>query len=188
MQEITFHVRGVSPLICHNARLSDPLDEWTMKVAEMTSKKKKTHADLIEIARREWFGSLYLGENGEPVIPGTNLERMLRDSAAKSKMGKVVQAGLICTEPDFPIIYTGPKDPEKMWEAGDKFALRASCKVGQQRVIRTRPCWRQWELKFDITFDETLLNPQAVSDFVELAGKVVGLGDWRPKHGRFELV
>lgn len=186
MKSIEFHIRGIAPLICHNAQLSDPLNEWTMSLAEITGKRKKTQADLMEMAHREFLGSLYIGTEGQPVVPGGNIERMLRDAAAKSKMGKQVQAGLLVTD-DSDIVYSGPKDGEALWQS-EKHRLRASCKVGQQRVIRTRPAFFPWELKFGVTYDETILNERAIVEFVELAGRVVGLGDWRPKHGRFEVV
>lgn len=187
MKTASFTIEGVAPLILHNARLSDPLDPHTQSVAEITSKRKKTLADHEEIARREWHGGLYLIDgDGAPCVPGTNLERMLRDAATKSKQGKAVQAGAIVPD-DAPIIYEGTKDPEKMY-AGGKFSMRASCKVGQQRVIRTRPCFREWKLTFTIHFDENLINPKRLEEWVEVAGREVGLGDWRPKHGRFQIV
>lgn len=186
MNEITLHIIGVAPLILHNARLSDPLDEWTMKVAEISGKRKKTVADLKEMARREWYGSMYLDTKGSPCVPGSNLERMLRDAAAKSKEGKTVQAGVIVPD-DAPIIYDGPSDIDELWESG-RFSLRASCKVGQQRVIRTRPCWERWELKFTALFDPDIVKSGTrIKDYAILAGRQIGLADWRPKHGRFEV-
>lgn len=185
-QSIDFHVRGVAPLIVHNAQLADPLNEWAKAIAEISSKRKKTDKDHEELAHREFLGGFYLSEKG-PVIPGGNVERMLRDAAAKSKRGKDVQAGLIVMD-DVPIIYDGPKDPEALWKKRDKFSLRATVGVNRNRVMRTRPCWYEWELKFRVDFDSTVLNRSAIEEFVELAGRLIGLGDWRPKHGRFEVL
>lgn len=189
MQTIEFHIRGTAPLITHNARLSDPLDEWAKQVAEISKKKTKTELDHQEMSKREWRGGLYtLSETDDTlVIPESNLERLMRDAATKSKRGKDVLSGLLVFEPA-KIIYTGPKDLDKMWASGN-FALRASCKVGQRRVMRTRPCFDKWELKFRVDYDPDILKSSAeVVGFVELAGRYVGIGDWRPKHGRFEVV
>lgn len=186
LKSALFEIEGKAPLICHNARLSDPLDKWTIAVAEISSKRKKTIADHMEMAHREFLGSLYLGENGTPVIPGGNIERMLRDAAAKSKRGKDIQAGVLVTD-EIPIVYDGPKDPEKLWQ-DEKFRFRASCKVGTSRVMRTRPWFPEWSLAFEVLYDDTLLNQTAIEEFVELAGSIIGLGDWRPKHGRFEVL
>ena len=186
MDSLDFHIKGIAPIICHNARLSDPLNEWTRAVAEISGKRKKTNADHEELARREWFGGLYLNEAGNPCIPGSNLERMLRDAAAKTKNGKNVQAGAIVPD-DAELIYKGPKVSEKLWAAGE-FQIRSSVKIGQQRVMRTRPCWKVWELVFTVLFDEEILNPAKIGEFVQTAGQYIGLGDWRPKHGRFEVI
>lgn len=188
MKERTYKIQGVAPLIIHNARLSDPLDKWAKLVAEITRKKKKTEADLMEMARREWFGGLYLNDAGKVVIPGSNLERMIRDAATKSKMGMQVQAGVIIPEFD-GFVLKFPDNGKKMdtlWANGSH-SLRASCKLRQSRVIRTRPCFLTWALEFTVQFDEELLNPKQIDEFVVLAGRIIGLGDWRPKYGRFVM-
>lgn len=182
----SFHIRGVAPLICHNPQLADPLNEWAKAVAEISSKRKKTEKDHEELAHREFLGGLYMSEKG-PVIPAGNIERMLRDAAAKSREGKNIQAGAIVVE-DCPIIYDGPKDAEKLWGKRDRFAIRVSTGVARARIMRTRPWFPEWELKFEVLFDDLILNRSRISDFVELAGRVCGLGDWRPKHGRFEVL
>lgn len=186
METLSFRIEGICPLIVHNARLSDPLDYWTQQVAEISSKRKKTVADHEELARREFMGSLYLNEDKVPVIPSANLERLFRDAAAKSKEGRTVQAGMIVMD-DAPILYKGPKDPDEMW-ANERFHCRASVKVGQQRVMRTRPWFQEWAIEFDVAIDETVVALNRVPEFLKLAGRVVGLGDWRPRHGRFEVV
>ena len=185
LAERSYTIRGVRPLVMHNARLSDPLNEWARSVAEISKKRNKTEDDLMELARREWFGGLYLNAKGEPIIPESNLERMLRDAAAKTKRGKDVQSSLIVIEPAV-LKYTGPKDAEAMWASGN-YVLRASCKVGQQRVIRSRPCFNEWSLTFVVSFDTTVLEARDVDGFVELAGSRIGCCDWRPKHGRFVM-
>lgn len=186
MKERTYTIRGVAPLLMHNEQLSDPLNKWTRLVAEVSKKRQKTEDDLMELSRREWFGGLYLSEDTNvPIVPERCLERMLRDAAAKSKRGKDVRAAVIVMQPA-TLDYQGPKDAEAMWASGN-YLLRASCKVGQQRVIRSRPCFRQWALTFTAVYDENVLEAADLDRFVELAGRLIGLCDWRPKHGRFTV-
>jgi hypothetical protein len=45
-----------------------------------------------------------------------------------------------------------------------------------------------WETSFDVTFDPETLNQAQVIQFVATAGAKVGVGDWRPKYGRFEVI
>lgn len=53
------------------------------------------------------------------------------------------------------------------------------------KVMRTRPMFRHWSLKATAQFDPDVLNLRDIEEIAVDAGKLVGLGDWRPKHGRF---
>ena len=76
---------------------------------------------------------------------------------------------------------------------GDKLDKRSIAevvrmvKVQKQRVMRTRPIFRDRSATFSILLDETQLDPRQVVDILHLAGRYVGLGDWRPRFGRFEV-
>lgn len=185
MKERTYTIRGVCPLVMHNEQLADPLNKWSRLVKEISAKKKKTDADLEEMSRREWFGGLYISDDLGVHVPERCLERMLRDAAAKEKRGRDVLSALIVTEPA-KLVYKGPKDADAMWKSGD-FLLRAT--VGQQgkRIVRSRPIFREWSLSFTVNYDETVLQASDIDRFIGVAGRLVGLMDWRPKHGRFQV-
>lgn len=185
MKERSYTIRGVAPLVMHNEQLSDPLNKWSKLVAEISKKKRKTEDDLMEMSRREWFGGLYYGEKIGPHVPERCVERMLRDAAAKEKRGKDVQAALIVTEP-CKLLYDGPRDPDVMWKS-ERFLLRASVGQNGKRVIRSRPMFTDWSLTFVVNYDETVLQESDIDRFVEVAGRLCGLLDWRPKHGRFTV-
>ncbi len=185
MKERTYTIRGVSPLVMHNEQLSDPLNKWARLLKEISKKRTKTDDDLLEMSRREWFGGLYWAEDLGVHVPERCLERMLRDAAAKSKRGKDVVSGAIVTDPA-KLEFKGPKDPEALWANG-AFLLRASVGVNAARVIRSRPIFREWGLTFRVEFDEMVLSAEDIDGFVELAGRLIGLLDWRPKHGRFTV-
>lgn len=169
----------------HNEQLSDPLNKWAKLLREISKKRNKTEDDLVEMSRREWFGGLYFDDNIGPHVPERCLERMLRDAAAKSKRGKDVVAGLMVVDPA-KLEYKGPRGADDLWKAGD-YVLRASVGVGQQRVIRSRPLFRDWSLTFVVNYDETVLEASDIDGFVGVAGRLIGLCDWRPKYGRFNL-
>lgn len=183
MKERSYSIRGVAPLVMHNEQLSDPLNKWSRLVAEISKKRKKTEDDLMEMSRREWFGGLYYDDEIGAHVPERCLERMLRDAAAKEKRGKDVQSALIVTEPA-KLVYRGSRKPDEMWESGS-FLLRASVGQNGNRIIRSRPIFREWRLFFTVNFDETVLQASDLDRFIEVAGRLVGLLDWRPKHGRF---
>ena len=54
--------------------------------------------------------------------------------------------------------------------------------------MRCRPLFSDWELKFELDFDDETVNRDDVIQWLHVAGKKVGLSDWRPKFGRFEVV
>ena len=65
---LSLRLKGVSPLVCHNGQLADPLNYWSKELKRITSKRHKVEADMEEAARIEFFGGLYLA-NEVPIIP-----------------------------------------------------------------------------------------------------------------------
>jgi hypothetical protein len=61
--------------------------------------------------------------------------------------------------------------------------------VRGSRILRQRPMMREgWELSFTINILEEQLPSEVVRKILEHAGKYVGIGDFRPRFGRFEVV
>ena len=187
-QELSLEIKGVAPTIQHNGRLANPMDEFSKALKEISGKRKKTDDDYEQMARIEFMGGLYVDDDGEPCWPGECLESMLKVAARMSKLGKQVERGLWCNG-DWKLEYKGPKDAESLW-ADSRF--RFTCGVKNpgsgSRIMRTRPIFRDWSLKFTLMFDPECLNAQQVREFVVTAGRFVGLSDFRPRYGRFDLV
>lgn len=177
-------MRGTQPLIMHNARLSDPLDPFTKRLAEITGKRKKTDDDHREMALREWAGGIYFDPEMGPYLPGANIERMLLDAARMSRDGKSIERGLFIPE-DWPLQYDGPRDVSTLMN-DENYRFRASIKVGQQRVMRCRPMFRQWACRAEGHFDEEQISPDKLPLLATRGGRLVGIGDWRPRYGRFD--
>lgn len=185
MNTTTFTINGITPLIMHNGRLSDPLDEWTQALAKLTSKRKKTIDDHKAVSKTEWFGGLYIDDDGTPCLPGEVIEASLVEGAKKYKLGKASKGGLVVVG-NFKLKYDGPKTAEKLWEHGG-FLKRASVKVGTARVIRSRPIFPEWSCKFSVMWDPSLISDEdTLREIVESAGQS-GICDWRPKFGRFQV-
>lgn len=168
----------------HNGRLSDPLDDFSKALKKITGKRSKTEDDLEEMARLEFLGSLYLS-GGEPCLPGFCLEAGLAEAAKKTRQRKAAQASIFVPE-DAKIIYKGPKDPDKLWKDKD-FRIRASARVMNSRIIRTRPIFKEWQVDVSVSFDEGTFNPEDIESLLKVLGESVGLLDWRPKFGRFTV-
>lgn len=185
MKATTVTIRGITPLIMHNGQLADPLNEHAQALARLTAKRKKTLDDHREIGRVEWMGGLYLDEKLCPCLPGEVIEGALVSGAKKFKAGKDAKSGIVVVG-NFALIYDGPKDAAKLWDTG-KHLKRAGVKVGQARVIRSRPIFPTWACKFTIDWDpQVIKDERTLLEIVESAGQC-GIGDWRPKFGRFEV-
>lgn len=185
MKTTTLKITGLTPLIMHSGRLADPLDPATQALARLTSKRKKTIEDHKAVSKAEWYGGLYVDDEGVPCLPGEVLEAALVEGAKRFKLGKVAKGGLVVAD-NFPLIYDGPKTADELWAHGG-FLKRAGVKVGQARVIRSRPIFQKWACKFSVMWDPSLVkDEEQVHEIAESAG-MTGIGDWRPKFGRFEV-
>lgn len=183
-QTLAFKITGAAPLLMHNGQLADPLNPHSRSIAEVTSKRKKTDADHVEMARREFFGGLYIG-GGRPCVPSEMLEAAIVKGAMKEKRGPAAKAGIL-VERHATLDYEGPTDPKALWE-DDRFRLRVAVKVGTAKVMRTRPRFDGWSALIEVGFLPGLLNAREVRSFLAAAGEQIGIGDWRPRFGRFSV-
>lgn len=183
-QRMTFRLTGVSPLVMHNGRLANPLDPMTKALKAASSKRGKTDADFEEVARVEFLGSLYMAEDG-PCLPGELVEAMLIAAAKKNKRGMQAKAGII-SDDMHRIDYDGPRDANELW-GDERFRLVAGVRVGMARIMRTRPIFRDWSAKVSVDFLPGQVNPAEVAEMMRTAGSIVGIGDWRPRFGRFTV-
>lgn len=172
------------PLLMHSGRLADPLDEITRNLSKMTSKRMKTAADHEEIARIEWYGGLWLS-GGQPCIPPEAIEASFIAAARARKRSKQARAGLMVMGPSL-LDYEGPRDLDELWK-DPAFQLRRAVRVGNARTIRTRPHFTTWRAETAVTFVPTLLDRGDIMDLFAVAGAQEGIGDWRPKYGRFTV-
>lgn len=183
--DLTLDITGTAPLLMHNARLADPLDSMARNLKKVTSKLKKSEDDHLEMARLEFLGGLYHDAEAGPYIPGDNIFAVLVAAGRKRKLGKKVTEGMFVTSGVNRLDYKGPRTPSELWDDGN-FMHRASVKVGMQRVNRTRPRFIGWSASASLHLDAEVLDLDDLRDIVEIAGRLVGLGDWRPRFGRFE--
>src|SRR3990167_3543099 len=186
---ITITLTGTSPLLMHNPRMVDPEFELNRQIKAITAKRKKTDDDHRAIARLEWYGGLYTGQNGDgPIItqPSSKVRKCLINTARISKMGKSVERAISFSSLDVPLIFEGPKDIDAVFDDA-RFHSRLSVGVGNKRVMRVRPKFLPWALDVSGLFVEDAgLNFEDLERIVELAGVVEGLGDGRAiGYGRF---
>jgi copper chaperone CopZ len=54
--------------------------------------------------------------------------------------------------------------------------------------MRTRPIFPEWQAVIEITFDDEQVNKADIERAIADTGSKVGLCDYRPKFGRFEVL
>jgi len=186
---VSLSIRGIRPMIMHNGRLVNPSDEYVLQIKRITSKgsKKLTDADYAERDRLEWEGSFYYDDKIGPYIPSDNIERCIQLGAQKSRLGKDFAAGLFCDQDIIPLQYDGPRDLDALYK-DSRFRIVRSVRVQNSRIMRIRPLIPSgWSLNLKLDYDDSILNERSVLKAIADAGTYCGLGDWRPKFGRFVL-
>jgi len=182
MAEITATLTGTRPLILHSDKGANPLDPDTIAFKMLTGKRGKTTENHEEIMRAEWELGMYKTADGQPGLPGLNFEAAIRRAAMKSKKGKLVQEGVMVLDEISPVVHPGPRSMDALFKVA---ADVRSVVVGGKRITRTRPIFRTWKIVFTIQHDPEILDASDVMEFVSTAGKLIGIGDFRPRFGRF---
>lgn len=186
MKRFRLTLTCTAPLLMHNARLSDEFNPITLEIKKITAKKtKKTDDDRWELRRLEFMGGLYYQQDAGPYIPAANIEASLVKAATLTRSGQDIKRGVRIVTDINPLGYQGPRDPDDLWKDAN-FVHNSSVRVGQSRIIRTRPIFRGWITEAEGIFDPSVVDIESLRGFAETAGQLIGLGDWRPRFGTFE--
>ena len=114
----------------------------------------------------EWFYQTLLKASGEFGIPGRG-KKSYRDFIKSTVVIEPEQIGLGIKE------YSIDARP---------IVIRAT----RGRIVRYRPHIPQWSVSFDLVLlDEDLIDTETLNAILVRAGATVGIGDYRPRYGRF---
>lgn len=183
--DVTLNITGTAPLLMHGNGLADPISDDAKRMKRHSAKRVKTDEDHIAMRRIEFESSLYFDPEVGPYLPGANIARSLLDAARIRRNGKKVERGLILVSPINRLEYVGPRDVSGLW-SDLKFRHIAPAKLGgRQTVIRCRPTFIEWSCTATALINEAVLPVDELAETAVDAGQMVGVGDWRPWHGRF---
>ena len=184
-------IKGLTPLICHNGQGIDPFTEINIERSKLTRKKasNRTQEEEARIRQLECLGSLYLSDDGKRAsFPAAGIRSCIEAAARKLRQGPMVREGLIVlgTTMYYDVDKCG-RNPE---ELSLKTQFTVPVVVQRNRILRTRARFDKWSIAFRIDTDETLVDGKKLSAWLDIAGRRIGLGDWRPQKsgqfGRFE--
>lgn len=178
--------KGTCPLLMHSERGANPLDPTVQAHKKMTSLRKKTYQDLEDIAWSEFQLAIYFDERLGPYIPAQNIDRSIQDGAKKNKLGRTFASSARCVSDRIALDNDGPRTVKGLYE-NKKYVDIRSVGVSQSRVMRVRPKFDAWSLTFDFAYDENELDESSVILAAQTAGRLVGICDYRPRFGRFDV-
>ncbi len=173
-------IQGVSDLLFHRWSNEDVKEK---NAAAKGSKTKKI--DNIE-------AYLYRDENNYICMPGRYLNRAIveaarfhQDPRSSRKMAKdLVQAAVIVPTMLAPVLV---KDkPTSDWDYLD----RQRVVIQRAGITRVRPAFTAgWKAQFNVTsLLPEYVTPQFLRRLVQDSGKFIGLADFRPTYGRFDVI
>tara|TARA_B100001094_G_scaffold120866_1_gene116602 strand:- start:1363 stop:2010 length:648 start_codon:yes stop_codon:yes gene_type:complete len=194
-------VEGVNPLICSNVQSSDPLKTESTFRAIFHTKRNKTLKDHQALQALDWIQSGYWDNQGQididedentvefkgfsdPILPGANFLRCLRQGAATGwKKGMDIKRGVVVTN-NSPIDFKGSKKAVDLFK-GNKYINRAFTKRG---VWVSRLCFPDWKVTFNLLVNDEIVKKSDLKKYLSMAAVAEGLGTWRPRYGRFKTL
>ncbi len=187
MELLTLSIKGTSPLMMHSDKLANPLHPATEAHKELTAKRKKTDDDHLAIARSEFIAGAYFDSTSGFFIPGANFDATFLAGAKLQKLGTHWKRGALVMTDKAELGFAGPSTPESLWE-DQRFVDCRGVKVGQAKIMRYRPIFLDWACQLEVAINTDVLDLQEVKKAIEDAGKLIGVCEYRPRFGRFEVV
>lgn len=187
MKKITLKLIGVGPMLMHADTYVDALNPATKAYKALTQDKVKkgTDAGLEEIMFAEMLGALYYRDDIGIHIPSANIQKCFTEAARLRKQGKNIERGVIVLD-DSKLIYTGPQGREELAKS-PAFRYGKSIVQGRSRIMRYRPIFNKWSADVEIMYQGDIIDRDQIILAAEEAGRLIGIGDWRPRFGRFTV-
>lgn len=175
MKKYKVEITGITPLLMNKPEQYGFDEQWV---------EKKASTDW----EAEALKKLYINSKGTIYQPATHLERALIEAGKKIKVkgqGKATYSklfGSMISVDEFEIVHK-----KQSYGIHKSLVVIPSTKG---RIMRYRPIFNEWSLEFHISGEEEI-TPAVIKEGLEIAGKYVGIGDWRPekkgKFGKFQI-
>lgn len=186
MEILTLNITGTSALMMHADTLANPLSPITKAHKELTSKRKKTDEDHEAIAKSEFIAGAYWTAVDGFFVPGANFDATFWAGAKLSKMGVHWRRGAVVVTDKAKLLFDGPGTPETLWN-DPRFVDCRGVKVGTAKLMRYRPIFLDWRATLDVAINPEVLDVREAKKAIEDSGKLIGVCEFRPRFGRFEV-
>ncbi len=185
--KLTIELIGTRPMLQHNGRLANPLDQYAQALKAINGKRGKTDEDLQQVMMIEARGACWETTEGLLGVPNAAVWRCLFDAAKGFKRGQDIKRALILDDTVEPLLVSG-----KQVKCDDFLADLAHIdyrpvKIGMSKVMRARPRVDDWSSTHHFELLTDVIEPRDLAPIFERAGRLCGLGDWRPTYGTFSV-
>lgn len=184
IQVVVFRITGISPLLMNN-----PASMGGEEPGGKATTRTKTASPEDEAEAR-----VYADEGGGLFFPTIAFVNSLWEGASYQKFGKDsarsrISAAVFAMEPSVPLLSQGTGDPIIEYEIDSRYVV---IKATKGRVMRHRPLVRDWACDLPLELDlDYIVGPDALLPIFNRAGRVIGVGDYRPAKrgpfGRYEV-
>jgi len=185
---------GETAIIHHAGTGIDPETPVNREIARLAAKKasQRTETEHRRLRELEVIKSLWLDDDGRPTVPVSAVRSAIERAARKSKEGPLVREGLLVVSTRF--VWNGDLygDGADLDDLAKKAEFTTPVVVQRNRILRTRAKFEPpWSVDATIETDDDLVDQERLSAWLDVAGRRIGLGDWRPEKsgvfGRFSV-
>ena len=183
---------GIAPIIMHcGLRGLETRSSISLEIKEISKKRgsNRTETDDQRLAELECQRSFWLDPKGKVEIPARVIRANIETGARKLKQGPQVREGLVVTGTEFN--YDTELYGTTLEELGKSAQFTTAVVVQRNRILRTRGMFKDWSVIVFVDTDPELVDKIQLSQWLDIGGRRIGLGDWRPEksgnYGRFEV-
>jgi len=172
MQSVKAKIVGIAPLLMNKFEMVNPDEKKVKRRDEQYDPKTDAEKALY---REEGIGCY---------APSTWLEASLRETGKEFKASRgrgTLKATVLAS------VFIDPEKIPLNKQTYDEVDMRPVV-IQRNRVVKGRPRFNSWELEFTINFNEDRIKKDTLRQLLEEAGATKGIGDYRPKFGRFKVV
>lgn len=184
-------LRGIRPLIMHNGAAGiDRRSPANLEKADIARKRgnNRTESDDERLRELECQTSIWYDYAGAPTVPAAAIRASIETAARKLKQGPQVREGMMITEVKV-FDYDRSTLGTTVEELGKNAQFTVPVVVQRNRLERTRAKFDEWGVTLLLEADDELVDQQQLESWLDIAGRRIGLGDWRPEksgdYGRF---
>lgn len=179
---VTYRILGKSPLMVQN-----PAAFITDEDKKALATKKK-YVSEEEAALRVYYlvdNELLIESDpkklkgGKFVFPASAFRRSLMTAVSGRKFGKksarMVLAGAVFPSSEWISVLDEKLKPVKGYELDKRSVV-----INKARILRVRPKWTDWRMTISFEVDTELVSAEQVKEALDLAGRIIGIGEFRP--------